>query len=57
MSILLIEFVDCENDPEEIEGWWKITDDCLRFHETENEKTREVIIPMHNIFRMTEYEE
>ena len=54
MNILLIEFVDCDVDPEEVEGKWEIKQDCLIYYDPD-EKIGQVIIPLHNIFRMTEY--
>lgn len=55
MNILLIQFVDCENDSEEVEGKWSIENNCLLYFETVEGKTVRHIIPLHNILRMTEY--
>lgn len=54
MVTTIIEFVDYDIDPEEITAKWKIVQDCFRYFGVENEK---IIIPMHNIFRITEYED
>lgn len=54
MVITIIEFVDYDIDPAMITVKWKIAQECFRYFGGKNEK---IIIPMHNIFRITEYED
>jgi len=50
MTILLIKFTDGDIDPKVIEAALTIKDNCLVYHETDNEKTRKVVIPLYSIF-------
>jgi uncharacterized lipoprotein YehR (DUF1307 family) len=56
MTILLVEFVDCDEETEEYEGKWEIKDSCLVIYE-KGEKLIQTIIPLYNILRMIEYME
>ncbi len=55
MNILLIEFVDRGIEPDEFEGVWEINYGCLICSKMED-NSKQTIIPLNNIFRMTEYE-
>ena len=54
MSILSIVYVDCDNDPDEIEGEWEIKENCFIYY---TDKGMQRIIPLHNIFMISEYME
>lgn len=54
MVITVIEFVDHDIDSVEIAVKWKIVQGCFRYFGDKKEK---IIIPMRNIFRITEYED
>jgi len=56
MGILLVEFIDVDNDPIEIEGDWEITSNCLIYY-VDGRKSDKTIIPLYNIFRMKQYKD
>jgi len=50
--VTVIEFADCGIDPIEIIGTGKIKQNCLIYDDS---GSNNIIIPLHNILRMTEY--
>jgi len=48
----LIEFADCAIDAEEINAGWEIRENCLICQG--NGESDNMVIPLHNILRMTE---
>lgn len=57
MASTIIEFVDCDIDPEEIESQYDIINGCLIYDDIESENVIRTTIPLYNILRITEYKD
>ena len=57
MRIFIVEFIDLDIGIEEYEGEWKIKEGCLMCDMIEKGSTTGTVIPLRNIFRLTDYGE